>query len=202
MGTTKMIAIYGRGGHGKVVAQVAQALGFEQYIWVDDNAEDAIAFSTFLTQYSHLPIALGIGGNNAREKVYINLQQAGVVPLTLIHPLAHVAPDAILEAGCVVMPMAVINTQAYLEAGVIINTNAVVEHECRVGRFSHISPSASLAGNVMVEAFVHVGIGSSVIQGVRIGAHSIIGAGAAVINDIAPNVTAVGVPAIVKKESL
>ena len=193
---TEKLAIFGGGGHGRVVAQIAAAAGCGEVVWIDDDpAKAAMAFDTFRNTFAGLPVALGIGDNTAREQVFMRLEAAGIVPLTLVHPSAVVADDAVLEAGCVVMPHAVVNTGARLGRGVIVNSGAVVEHDCVIGDFAHISPNAALAGGVCVGDRVHVGIGASVIQQVCIGADTVVGAGAAVVRDLPAGVTAVGVPA-------
>ncbi len=200
METTKLIGIYGMGGHGKVVAQIARAVGFETIVWIDDAAKEAVSFETFLTEHPASPIALGIGSNIARESVFNKMISAGIIPKTLIHPSAVIAEDTVIAEGCVVMPLVVINTETVIEAGVIINTNVVVEHECRIGRFSHISPKVGLAGAVSVGERTHIGIGSSVIQCLNIGSDTVVGAGAVVVTDLPDTVLAVGVPAVIKKE--
>lgn len=201
MAATRRIGIYGGGGHGKVVAQIALACGYTEIIWIDDASVDGtVAFDVFTSKYAGTPVALGVGNNRARANVYEKLRASGIVPLILTHPSAVVATDAVLGEGTVVMPMAVINAEAVCKAGVIINSGAVVEHECRLEAFSHISPNAALGGGVTVGCRSHVGIGSSVIQGVVIGKDCIVAAGAAVISDLPHNVMAAGVPAEIKKE--
>lgn len=201
MATIKQIGIYGVGGHGKVVAQIARALGAEAIIWIDDaEISGALSLEAFVQRYPDVPIALGIGSNTARQKVYDKLRSEGIGPVTLVHPSASVAPDATIGTGSVVMPMAAINAEAFIGTGAIINTHAVVEHDCRIGRFAHISPAAALAGDVSVGERTHLGIGCSVIQCRCIGSDTIVAAGAAVVSDLPDRVVAAGVPAVIKKE--
>ena len=200
MEATERIGIYGVGGHGKVVAQVARSAGFSEVIWIDDAAGAALTFEAFLQRYPQTPVALGIGTNAARASVFAKMEAAGLTPVTLVDPAAAVAGDVVLGAGSVVMPRAVINTEARIGTGAIVNTAAVIEHECRLGDFVHVSPAAALAGAVEVGARTHIGIGSSVIQCLHIGADCMVAAGAAVTTDLPDGVLAAGVPARIKKE--
>ena len=75
-----------------------------------------------------------------------------------------------------------------------------MEHDNRIGDYVHLSPNATLCGTVTVGDLTHIGAGATVIQGMTIGSRSIIGAGATVVNDLAQDVTAVGVPARVIKQ--
>ena len=201
MGTIKQIAVYGGGGHGKVVADIARANGFDSIIWIDDdvNKADAVSLERFLECYPSVPVALGIGVNRARKKSFERLADAGITPVALIHPSAIVSESVLIGSGAVVMPAAVINADAVVEAGAIINTAAVIEHDCSIGAFAHISPNCALGGAVRVGELAHLGIGSSVIQCVSVGRSSTVGAASAVVDDIPDEVMAAGVPAVVKK---
>lgn len=201
MAATKRIGIYGTGGHGKVVAQVARACGYAEVVWIDDNAADgAVTFDAFVKAYPDTPVALGVGNNAARCNVFERLREAELIPSVLIHPTASIAPDAVVGEGTVVMPLAVINAETLIGRGVIVNSGAVIEHECRLGDFVHVSPNGALAGGVRVGEQTHIGIGSCVVQGISIGRECIVAAGAAVIAPLPDRVMAAGVPAVIKKE--
>jgi UDP-N-acetylbacillosamine N-acetyltransferase len=194
----KQIYIYGASGHGKVVADIARAVGYTVVAFVDDD-ESKNEFGGLpcirADKMQKLPVAVAIGSNKARKAVFEKLKKVGLEMPALIHPSAVVSPSAKMNEASVVMPNAVINADASIGTGCIINTAAVVEHDCTIDDFVHISPNAALAGGVTVGEMTHIGIGASIIQLIKIGKECIIGAGAAVISDIPDGVTAVGVPA-------
>ncbi len=203
MDRTKTLAIYGQSGHGKVVNQIALACGYEHIIWIDDNPDnDAITFETFLTHHRDIPIALGIGNNSTREKIYNKVKSSALKIITLIHPSAIIAEDCHIGEGSVLMPLVVVNTLAHLGKGTIINTHSCVEHECKLSDFVHLSPHVALGGNVCIAQRAHIGIGTSIIQGISIGNDTIIAAGSSVIQDIPQKVMAAGVPATIRKKLL
>lgn len=194
---TEKVAIYGAGGHGRVVADIVLALGMEP-IFVDDGAKGYPDFDTFFATYgTGIPVALGIGENRLRRQAALRVTRAGCSLATLVHPTATVSPSAKLEAGTVVMPGVIVNAGAQVEEGVILNSGCIVEHDCRIGAYVHLSPRVALGGNVSVGTGSHLGIGAAVIHGVGIGEKVIIGAGAVVIRPLPDGVTAVGVPAAV-----
>jgi len=196
MDTTKQIVIYGKSGHGKVLADTARLLGYTEIIWVDDDeSKDAYSFLVYLEFYHMVPIVLGIGDNKTREKLMQKLGAHQLNIATLIHPSAIISPSVKISKGTVVMANVVVNADCVIGEGVILNTACVLEHNTIIEDFVHISPMASLAGDVQVKRGSHLGISASVIQGRCIGENSVIGAGAVVIQDICANVTAVGVPA-------
>jgi len=196
MDITNTIAIYGRSGHGKVLADIARAKGFKEILWIDDDPKkEALSFLEFYEFYHEVPVLLGMGDNHIRQKMYNSLKSKGFSLPAIVHPSATVSESVKLMDASVVMPKVVINADAKVALGCIINTNAVIEHDCIIEDFVHISPSASLAGDVKVSKFSHIGIGANIIQGICIGENVKVGAGAVVINDLESNITAVGVPA-------
>ncbi len=200
MDTTDKIAIYGKSGHGKVIADIARAQGFKEILWIDDDPKkEALSFLEFYEFYHTVPVLLGIGDNHLRKKLFHSLKSKGFSLPSLTHPSAIISKSAKIAEGSVIMANAVINADAVIANGVIINTSSVIEHDCVIEEFVHISPKAALAGGVRVGKFCHIGLGANIIQGKHIGENSVIGAGACVITDLPSRVTAVGVPAKVIK---
>jgi UDP-N-acetylbacillosamine N-acetyltransferase len=190
------LAVYGASGHGKVVADIAKRNGYKDILFIDDGDNSHIDFETFSKEYtSTYPIALGIGDNYIRSKVFEKVISYGFDIITLIDPSAVIAPSVKIDAGVVIMPQVVINSDVYIAKGAIINSGAVIEHDVEIGDFSHISPNVALAGGVKVGDFTHIGIGSSVIQNISIGDDVIVGAGSVVIKDIEDDLVVVGNPA-------
>lgn len=184
------IYIYGAGGHGAVVAEIAQLNGYTPHFLDDADPEQR-----YHPQLQPKTAIIAIGSNPQRQRLFEQLQQDGFTFPPLIHPRAIVSPQATIEAGSVVMAGAIINPRAHIEQGCIINSGAIIEHDCHIGAFSHISPNAALAGNVQTEPLVHIGIGASVRQNTHIASGSIIGAGAVLLNDTQAHTVYYGVPA-------
>ena len=206
------VLIWGGGGHGKVVADIARAAGMEIVGFVDANPAKLGAVvepgraKVVLSQndlVKHFPsetlpagadrVALAVGDNAARAKC-----RASIPPKflgILVHPSAWVSPSAQLGPGVVIMPGAIVNASASLGAGVIINTGAVVEHDCVVGDDAHIAPNAVLSGGVRVGAGTLIGAGSVVIPQIVIGSNATVGAGAVVISAVGDGSKVAGNPA-------
>jgi UDP-N-acetylbacillosamine N-acetyltransferase len=196
MDTTNTIAIYGKSGHGKVLADIARAKGFKEILWIDDDPKkEAMRFLDFYEFYHEVPVLLGIGDNYARQKLFNSLKSKGFLLPSIAHPSAIISPSARIGEGSVIMPQAVLNADVHISSGVIINTAAVIEHDCVIEDFVHISPRSALAGGVRVCRFSHIGLGASIIQGKRVGENCIVGAGACLVSDLPSYTTAVGVPA-------
>jgi len=200
------LLILGAGGHGKVIAEIAEALGrWQKITFLDDR--HAILDGTmrwpviggvrhanrFVLDYSHAVVAVG---DSTMRLGWLNmLISHGFEVPSLVHPAAWVSPSADLGAGTVVMANATVQADSSVGLGCIINTGASVDHDCRLADGVHVCPGVNLGGNVHVGVESWLGIGCSVIQGIRIGGRVTVGAGAAVINDTSDCLTVVGVPA-------
>lgn len=205
-GIPRRLIVIGAGGHGKVVADIALASGFEILGFLDDKGTEAplpgfqvlgtIGQVPLLAQeWGSLGMAIAIGDNGSRKRIVDQLRGSGLPFIRLIHPSAIISPFAHIGVGTIVMPGAVVNAGAAVGEHAILNTCCSVDHDCSIGDFAHISPGVHLAGNVAVGEGSHLGIGAFIIPGQSIGEWSIVGAGAVVVKGIPPRVMAAGVPA-------
>lgn len=201
---TRAIAILGAGGHGRVIADCAEAIGWDRI----DFFDDVLAGSTSgvwrvvggegdlrgrVAEYD--AVVVGIGDNRVRLRLHRQLVAQGAPLASLIHPKAAVSPHARIGAGTVVFAGAAVNIGAETGDACIINTGAGVDHDCRLADGVHISPGAHLGGGVSVGECSWVGIGASVRHGVAIGVDVRVGVGAAVASAVPDHLVVVGVPA-------
>lgn len=202
---TDVLAILGAGGHGRVVADSAEAAGWQKIVFFDDrfpNLVDNHGWPVIGSLVDLLAdvrcfagVIVGIGDGRARLDILGRLDAAGAIIASVIHPRAWVSTRASLGAGVVVSAGAVINIGADIGRGCIINTGATVDHDCKIAAGVHIAPGAHVSGGVEIGTASWVGVGACVRQGIHIGTSVIVGAGAAVVTDLPDNVVATGVPA-------
>lgn len=201
----KSLAILGASGHGKVLADIAELVGWGTVHFFDDgwpekqqigpwdvvgNTQSLISESP-----SYQGVIVAIGNNAIRLAKQLILEQAGCHLINLVHPSAVVSKYAILESGSVIMANAVINPFSQLGRACIVNTSATVDHDCVLSDGVHISPGANLAGGVTIGQCSWVGVGAAVRQLITIGDDVIVGAGAAVVSNLSSNNKFVGMPA-------
>lgn len=212
----KDIVLWGGTGQAKVLRELTR----HDYHLVgvfDNNTEIASPFTDipltrkwegfmdWLARYSgsdlHFLVAIGGDRGKIRCEIQENLQTAGLIPATVIHSTAFVAPDATIGGGSQILANATVCVEAVLGKSCIINTAASVDHECRLGDGIHIAPGAHLAGLVEVGDFTMIGTGASVLPRVTIGRNCMIGAGSVVTRDIPDGAVAYGNPARVVRVS-
>jgi len=193
------LLVYGGGGHGKSLIELARAQGiYEPAGVVDDGlnpGEDilgvpvvggsqilAAAFEAGARQ-----AASAIGGLSDisfRKVIFDRLTAAGLTCPALIHPTAFVEESAELADGVQVFPHAYVGSSAQVGFGVIVNTGVILSHDVRIGAYSNISPGAILAGAVKVGERVLIGMGVNINLEVTIGAGARIGNGAVIKADV------------------
>ena len=201
----KNLLIWGAGGHGRVVLDIARSMGdfghiafydnrvglFEQLAGIDVLSGDLYG----VRQLGFDMFIVAIGPNMLRAERFSEALEAGLEPATCIHSTAWISPGAVIGRGTVVMPRVVIQTDARVGEDCIVNTGAIVEHDCIVGDHVHLSPGVTLCGNVIIGPFAHLGASVTAIPGATVGDGAVVGAGAVVLGEIPRGTTAVGVPA-------
>lgn len=206
----RSLAIVGAGGHGRVVADCAEVLGWDRIEFFDDKGAGTSSgpwpvVGTVGALFDRLGdydgVVVGIGANRARLDRHRALVARGAAMATLIHPGATVSRHARIDAGTVVFAGAVVNFGAVIGQACIINTAATVDHDDRLADGVHLSPGAHLGGGATVGECSWIGLGASVREGVTIGRNVRIGAGAAVVAAAPDDVDLVGVPARPLKRS-
>lgn len=199
----KDLVIIGAGGHGRVIADIAQKLGiYETISFLDDgNAKEIIGLpivgkTSDVEKYVNTAdIFVAIGNSKVRGDFIERLLAMGANIPTLIHPSAAIGACVEIDVGTAIMAGAVINPCSRLGKGVILNTCSSIDHDCTIGDYAHISVGAHLAGTVIIGAHTWVGIGAVVKNGIDICGNCTIGAGAVVVKDITEEGTYIGVPA-------
>jgi sugar O-acyltransferase (sialic acid O-acetyltransferase NeuD family) len=202
---SSLLLIWGAGGHGKVVLDVARGAGrFERIAFLDDDSAKAgLAFCGCPIEGGHKELesscgnafVVAMGNNRTRAKCFSRALENGLWPATLVHSTAVIAPSASIGPGTVVMAGVIVNAGAVIGENCIINSGAIVEHDCTIEAHVHISPRVVLGGGVRVGTYAHVGIGAVVLPGAIVGEESIVGAGAVVLKEVPARCTVVGVPA-------
>lgn len=156
------LLIVGAGGHGKVVKEIAQAIGiYEKIDFVDDNSLEAIGKTEDLQELrkQYESAFVGIGDNNLR-KVYFNiLGEIGYAIPTLIHPTAYISKSAQISCGTVVEPKAIINAGVSIGMGGIVSVGAIVDHDVLIGDFVHVNAGAVCKAGSIVLAEMKIDAG-------------------------------------------
>lgn len=203
----KQLVVLGAGGHGRVCADIALAMGRRLIGFCDNrhpigcsiNGIEVVASDLSMLEGRAPPgwvaVFIAVGDNRERGRLFDQAVDLGYELDTLIHPSAIVSPTASLGVGSVLMPGTIINANAEIGKNCIVNTAASLDHDARLGVGVQICPGVRVAGRVTIGGGVFIGTGAVVIPGVTIGAQAIIGAGSVVLHDVADDARIAGIPA-------
>jgi UDP-N-acetylbacillosamine N-acetyltransferase len=159
------LLIIGAGGHGKVVAEIAEEIGYDHIAFLDDHSPEAIGkiadFKKYIEQYTNAFV--GIGDNKLRAEFMHKLQNCGFTIPTLIHPSAYVSKTAVIGMGTVVEPKAIVNANSQIDAGCIISIGAIIDHNVSIGAYCHVNAGAIVQAGAELEDFRKLEAGETVI---------------------------------------
>ncbi len=205
------VVCLGAGGHAAVVVDALSAAGRHTVAGLLDSDPgrrgESVLGHPILGDDSMLPELVGrgvtgfivafdgVGRAAARARAYERAVEAGLEPVSVVHPSASVAASSAIGRGVTIMAGVVVNARASAGDNAILNSGCILEHDCAIGAHTHVAPGAVVLGGVTVGEAVHVGAGAVVHEGLEIGARAVIGAGAVVIRSVKPDQTVVGVPA-------
>ncbi len=198
-----ILVIIGAGGHGKVVADIAEkSQQWGEILFLDDNPTikyigkyKVSGVIADINRYDNAKFIVAIGNNIIRQDIQSKLEDRGFSAATLVHPSAVIAADVDIGPGSAIMAGAIVNSSVKIGKGCIINTASSIDHDCIIEGFVHVSPGVHLAGNVIIGAKSWLGLGSLVVNNLCVCSDSTIGAGAVIIHNIDKSGTYVGVPA-------
>lgn len=203
------LVIIGAGGHGRVVADCAEATNqYQNIVFLDDSFperkknlhwEIVGKTNSFINYINDTHFIVAFGDNALRSKTLNNLKKTKAIITTLIHPTACISKHTLIGNGIVVFAQAAINIGCSIGDGCIINTAATIDHDCTLQDFVHVSPGANIAGGVTIKKQSWVGIGASIIECVTIAQNTLIASGSTVISSTKENSLYTGVPAVFKK---
>lgn len=203
------IGIFGCSGFARETADIAYALNLTPvFIAESDDALSTLGPShegmleSQLDSLPHLPLALGIGDNRVRSKIFHRYRHR--VFSNLIHPSATFGFEQLAQLseaqGLIICAGVRLTNNIKIGNGCILNLNTTIGHDCILEEFVNIAPSANISGNVHIKAGTWIGTNAAINQGSEtnkliIGEHTVIGSGSVVTKPCDANSVYAGVPA-------
>lgn len=202
----KILGIYGAGGLGREVYELAKIINGRERMWdgfvfIVDTVTDDEVNGLKVLEYEEarrkygaaLDVTVGIGEPVVRKMKFEQLKKDDINTPTLIHPDTHI-PDTTtvgkgvtIQYGCSISCNIIIEDYVYIHPLCCIGHDDVLLEGCMIsGRF---------AGNVRIGRYTYVGMSAAIKENVSIGDNSIIGMGSVVYKDIPDGMIALGNPA-------
>jgi len=193
------IYIAGAGGVGCEALDVALARGLTVAAFLDDELAQRVVRNLPVLLPSLAPAGetylVAIADPAVRARLSAMLDRLGLMPTTLVHPAAVVAPNVALAPGCLVHANSHISSSVTIGAHSHIHYNATVGHDSMLDVRVNVYPGANVSGRVHLEADTTIGSNAVILPGRTVGKGAFVGAGAVVTRDVQPGLVVVGAPA-------
>ncbi len=204
-----ILIIFGAGGLGKEVAELAKILNKDYCRWDEicfhDDVQketrildlrvmntDAVC-KTYLPSEVEYIIALGEPLN--KKRVYDDLILRGYSLTNLIAPDAQVSPYAKIGSGIIVKKGSIIQAEARVGDNVTLQSYVAIGHGAKIGNHCQLSTFSVIGGETVVGKNTYISMNCSIRDKISIGENVIVSAGSAVLKDVESNVTVAGNPA-------
>lgn len=200
-----ILGIYGSGGSGREVKEIAETIKkWDEIVFIDDTIKSdefkgikRMPFSMFQQMYSNKQavVVIALGEPQYKFALYNKVKNAGYSLENVIHPTAVISPSAKLGKGIIIKAGAVVSVDTVIEDNVCLEQYVVVAHDVMIHAHTQISAFVMLAGHCEVGEETFIGLSVPVREHVKIGTQCIIGMGSVVVKNVENNVVVVGNPA-------
>lgn len=200
-----ILGIYGSGGSGREVKEMADILGcWEEIVFIDDTVEVGVfkgikrmPFEMFCKTYSRekTEVVVALGEPKYKIILYDKVKKSGFPLTNIVHPTSWISPTAKIGEGVIVKARVLISCDTVMRDNVGIEPFVSIGHDCIIGENCQISSGVMIGGNTTIGAGTYIGINVSIREKIVIGSNSVVGMGAVVQRDIPDNVIALGNPA-------
>tara|TARA_B100001758_G_C18300232_1_gene551901 strand:- start:330 stop:986 length:657 start_codon:yes stop_codon:yes gene_type:complete len=204
-----VLGIYGAGGLGREVYELAISINFRNQRWskivfIDDAKKHynprnlpVYNFSEIEDNFSleEIEFCIAIGEPSVRKILFEKLIKSNIAISTLIHPTVEIPKSTTIGKGTIINKLTSISCDGVIGENVYIHPMACIGHDSIIGNHSIISSFVDVAGDCSVGDCAFLAINVIMKQGTSIGANSIVGLASVVHRDIKEGVIALGNPA-------
>lgn len=194
-----ILAIYGSGGLGREVLDLAREINhvsnsWEDILFIDDtktineiiNGCKTYPFEYFVNNFNidDVEIVIALGEPSQREILYEKVKLNGLTLATLIHPAAHVGYGTQISDGTIVFRGAYISCNVTIGLNNVVLYNCTIAHDCIIGNHCVIAPQGTISGICRIDDGCYIGTGATVREKISIGENSVISLGSIVYKNV------------------
>ncbi|MBR1945792.1 MAG: NeuD/PglB/VioB family sugar acetyltransferase [Alphaproteobacteria bacterium] len=204
-----ILGIYGSGGQGRDVFDLAKAVNkeskrWDDFVFINDfsdgklvRGKEVLTFSDFKSRFSKdaAEIVIAVGEPASREILWNKVVQNGYSFATVIHPTLDLPETVKIGKGVTIQKNAFISCNVQIGDNVCIQVMACVGHDTVIGRNTVLSSLSNCAGNCRIGDNVYIALNVSIREHITVGNDTIVGMGAVVVSDLPSDVIAIGNPA-------
>ena len=206
-----ILAIYGSGGFGREVYDIAQRRNAVSHMWdkivfIDDIREESefnntrmYHFETLAAKADAYEIIIAVGEPSTREKLFGKAVEAGFKPATLIDPTALISPSAKIGEGTIICEFSTIHCNVEIGKNNIVQPYNNFGHDIKTGNHCVFGTNFAPGGHSVFGDRVFTGMNSTSKENLMIGDDVIFAMGAVVFKDVPAGSVMIGNPARVTR---
>ena len=207
-----ILGIYGAGGLGREVLELARIYNAQNNKWTDiifviDGEPEGMVNGAKVYNVdiaikemaNDIEFVIAIGEPAVREKLFKKLNSQNLKFATIVHPDVNIAETTTIGKGSIISQGCFISFNITIGDNVYIQPHASLGHDDVIKEGALLSGFTNIAGNVTIGSYSYLGLSVAVKERTTIGDNSIIGMFSAVYKDIESGVIAMGNPARVMK---
>lgn len=203
----KILGIWGAGGLGREVLELARIINgtskrWDDFVFIVDgvtaaeiNGVRVLEYEDAKKRFSNLEVVIAIGEPAVREKKFNLLKEDAVKTTTLIHPDVHIPDTTEIGQGVVIQYGCFISCNVTIGNYVYIQPQCNIGHDDKLADGCMISGFANIGGAVSIGNFTYIGLSAIIKEGVAVGDNAIVGMGSAVHKDVPDEMIVLGNPA-------
>lgn len=138
--------------------------------------------------------------NTIRERVVLEIEQAGYRLLTYISKLAYIGANTKIGEGCYICEFVSIGINSVIGKATIFLPNSRIGHHNCIEDYCYFSNSVSIGGHAILKRNCFIGMHATIRNSIQIGSFNVIGTAGNVVQSTEPNGIYVGNPAKRLKE--
>lgn len=142
-----------------------------------------------------------MGIQDQRIKLFESLSIPDHRLCTFTHPLAYIAPSAIIGPGSVVLAHSTVSPMTKIGKCCLVLNNVSIAHDNIIGDYVKFTPNCAIGADLVISNGAWFGINCTVRGKLTIGENSIIGIGAVLTKNVGSNEIWVGNPARFHKKT-
>lgn len=209
-----ILGVYGAGGNGKTVVDLAHFIEkrnkrWDRIVFIDDVTDEKMvygievysyeeAMSTF--QKDEIGFIISNGEPADREKLFNKLKDDGCHFETLINPDAWLPEKTVIGEGCIV-GLCTVGSDSCIGDNTFVSQDAIIGHDTVIGKNTIVSAGSFIAGHCKIGGKVYIGPRASLRDRISVEDTAVVAIGAVVLKDVPGNVIALGNPAkYIRKE--
>lgn len=205
---SKILAIYGSGGLGKEILELAKEINliknqWKEIIFINDfSQEKTLDINVFsfeqmidLFDKNSLQVIVGVGNPFDRCALWNKIKKHSLNSTKLIHPDITIPQSTTISEGVIICKGAFISCEVFLEENVCIQMNSSIAHSSIIGKHSIVAPLSAISGNCKIGTQTFIGTCSAIKEKISIGCNTIVSMGSVVMQDVSDNVIVMGNPA-------